>query len=118
VAVLDVGCDATNLVVSSPHALWYRSCGIAGQSFTRALVKDFNLTIAQAEQLKRAPESAKNLGKVYEALSPGLAEFLTEAQETLAAYAQAEPDCPIQQVLGVGGGFSLHGLFRHLRCGR
>ena len=117
-AVLDVGCDATNLVVSSPHALWYRSCGIAGQSFTRALVKDFNLTIAQAEQLKRAPESAENLDKVYEALSPGFAEFLTEAQETLATYAQAEPDRPIQQVLGVGGGFSLHGLFRHLRCGR
>jgi Tfp pilus assembly PilM family ATPase len=118
VAAIDVGCDATNLVVSSPHALWYRSCGIAGQSFTRALVKDFNLTIAQAEQLKRAPESTENLGKVYEALSPGFAEFLTEAQETLAAYAQAEPDRPIQQVLGMGGGFSLHGLFRCLRCGR
>jgi type IV pilus assembly protein PilM len=118
VAAIDVGTDATNLVVSSPHSLWYRSCGVAGQSFTRALVKDFNLTIVQAEQLKRAPESAERFGKVFESMSPGFEEFLKESQETLAAYARAEPNHPIQRVFGVGGGFTLHGLFRYLRCGR
>jgi Tfp pilus assembly PilM family ATPase len=118
VAAIDVGCDATNVVVSSPHALWYRSCGVAGQTFTRALVRDFNLTVAQAEQLKRAPESAENLACIFESLSPGFDGFFKEAQEALTAYAGAEPQHPMQRVVGTGGGFSLHGLFRHLRCGR
>ena len=90
-AALDVGCDVTNIVVSSPQSLWFHSCGVAGQSFTRALVKEFNLSIAQAEQLKRAPESAERLSDLYEALSPVFDDLLKEAQESLAAYAETDP---------------------------
>jgi type IV pilus assembly protein PilM len=118
VAAVDVGCDATNVVISSPDALWYRSCGVAGQTFTRALVKDFNLTVAQAEQLKRAPQSGEHLASVLESLSPGCDELVKELQSVLAAYAEAESLHPVQQVVGLGGGFALHGLFRCLRCGR
>lgn len=118
VATIDVGCDATNVVVSSPHALWHRSCGVAGQTFTRALVRDFNLTVAQAEQLKRAPESTEHLARVFESLSPAFDDLLKETQEALTAYAKAEPHHPMQRMVGTGGGFALHGLFRCLRCGR
>lgn len=118
VAALDIGCDVTNIVVSSPHSLWFRSCGVAGHSFTRALVKEFNLSIAQAEQRKRSPESAERLSDLYKLLSPMFADLLDEVQQSLAMYAEAWPDHPVQRVLGLGGGFSLHGLFRHLRCGR
>ena len=69
-AALDVGCDVTNVIVSSPQSLWFHSCGVAGRSFTRALVKEFNLSVAQAEQLKRAPESAQRIGQVEQALRP------------------------------------------------
>jgi Tfp pilus assembly PilM family ATPase len=118
VAALDVGCDVTNIVVGSPYALWYHSGGVAGQSFTRALVKEFNLGIAQAEQRKRAPESAGRLSNLYEAMSPVFEDLLRDVQGALAAYAEAEPNRPIQHILGLGGGFLLHGLFRYLRCGR
>jgi type IV pilus assembly protein PilM len=118
VAALDVGCEVTNLVVSSPHSLWFRSCGVAGHSFTRALVKDFNLSIAQAEQRKRAPESADRLSDFGQTLSPVFDDLLKELQQLLAVYARSQPDHPVERVLGLGGGFSLHGLFRHLRCGR
>ncbi len=118
VAALDVGCDVTNIVVSSPYSLWHHSGGVAGQSFTRALVKEFSLGIAQAEQRKRAPESAGRLSDLYEAMSPVFEDLLREVQEALAAYAEAEPNRPIQHIFGLGGGFFLHGLFRYLRCGR
>ncbi len=117
-AALDVGCDVTNIVVSSPDSLWFRRCGVAGQSFTRALVQEFNLSIAQAEQRKRAPATAERMSDLYAALSPVFDDLLTEVQESLASYSAAHPDRPVQRILAVGGGFALHGLFRHLRCGR
>lgn len=116
-AAVDIGCDVTNVVVSSPHSLWFRSCGVAGHNFTRALVKEFNLTVAQAEQRKRAPESAERLSDLYEALSPVFNDLLKEVQRSLTAYSESQPDRPIRSIFGLGGGFSLHGLFRYLRCG-
>ena len=118
VASLDVGCSSTNIIVSSPRSLWYHSCGIGGHSFTRALVQQFNLTVSQAEQQKRAPESAERLSELYAALSPVFADLLGEIQHSLSAYAESQPDCPVRQAFGFGGGFALHGLYRYLRCGR
>ncbi len=118
VAALDVGSDVTNIVVSSPHSLWFRSCGVAGHSFTRALVKGFNLSIAQAERRKRSPESAEHLSDLYEALSPVFDDLLKEVRQSLSAYTESQPHRPVHRILGLGGGFSLHGLFRYLRCGR
>jgi type IV pilus assembly protein PilM len=118
VAAVDVGCNVTNLIVSSPQSLWFRSCGVAGHSFTRALVKEFKLSVVQAEQRKRSPESSQRFSDVCEAMLPVFEDLLKELQQALAAYAVAQPDRPVQCVVGSGGGFLLHGLFRHLRCGR
>ena len=81
-AALDVGCDVTNVVVSSPRSLWFHSCGVAGQSFTRALVKERGCTILQAEQLKRTPEAAGRLSDVYAAMTPVLDDFLRTCLES------------------------------------
>jgi type IV pilus assembly protein PilM len=117
-AAVDVGCDATNIVVSSPQSLWFHSCGVAGQSFTRAVVRELKLTVAQAEQLKRRPESAPRMSDLYGAMGPVFDDLLQETQHALAAYAAAQPDLPIERVIGIGGGFSLHGLLRCFRSGR
>jgi type IV pilus assembly protein PilM len=117
-AALDVGCDVTNIVVSSHKSLWFHSCGVAGQSFTRALVREFKLSVAQAEQLKRRPESAERMSDLYEAIGPLFDDLLDETQHALAAYAAAQPDLPVERLVGLGGGFALHGLLRHLRFGR
>ncbi len=117
-AAVDVGCNVTNLVVSSPQSLWFRSCGVAGHSFTRALVTEFKLSLAQAEQRKRSPESAERFSDLYEAISPVFEDLLQELRQALAAYAVAQPDRPVQRLLGVGGGLSLHGMLRWLWHGR
>ncbi len=117
-AALDVGGDMTSLIVSSPQSLWFHSCGVAGRSFTRALVKELNLSVAQAEQLKRAPESAPQIGPFQQALAPVFDDLLREVRQSLAVYAQAEPGRPVGQLFGLGGGFALHGMFRYFRCGR
>jgi type IV pilus assembly protein PilM len=118
VAAVDIGCDVTNLVVGSPRSPWFHSCGMAGHSLSRALVREYNLTLAQAEERKRNPESVECFSDLYEILSPLFGELLKELQESLAAYTESQPDCPIQGIVGLGGGFLMHGLFRYLRCGR
>jgi type IV pilus assembly protein PilM len=118
IAAIDIGCDVTNFVVSSPSSLWYRSCGVAGQNFTRGLVKEFQLSVTQAEKQKLAPESAKCLLDFQEALLPVFDDLLAEVRRCLATYAESRPDRPVQRLYGVGGGFAMHGLFRYLRCGR
>ncbi len=118
VVAVDIGCDVTNLVISSHKSLWFRSCGVAGHSFTRALVKEFKLSVAQAEQRKRSPELSERFSDLYEAMSPVFEDLLNELRQSLAAYCAAQPDRPIQRILGVGGGFSLHGLLRWLWHGR
>lgn len=118
VAAIDVGCDVTNIVVSSPYSLWFHGCGVAGQSFTRALVREFHYSTVQAEEKKRAPESAGRLSELFEAWSPPFQDLLKESRASLASYAEAVPDRPVRQIVGMGGGFSLHGLLRGFRCGR
>jgi type IV pilus assembly protein PilM len=118
VAAMDIGAEMTNIVVSSPYSLWFHSCGVAGHSFTRALVKEFCMSLAQAEQTKRAPETAKRFSGVCETLLPVFEDLSEEMQRSLVAFAETQPDHHVQQVLTVGGGAMLHGLLRYLRCGR
>jgi type IV pilus assembly protein PilM len=118
IATIDVGADVTNLIVSLPQSVWFHSCGVGGHSFSRALVREWKYSLAQAEQFKREPESAERLSDLYEAMSPVFEDFMKEVQQALSAYAQAHPHRPVERVLGAGGGFALHGLLRYLRFGR
>jgi Tfp pilus assembly PilM family ATPase len=115
ICVLDVGSDSTNVVISSPASVWFRTFGQGGNSFTGALVKHFSLTHAQAEQIKREPAKAPRYGQLCEALRPIFVQFAGEVERSLANYAKLFPDTPVKQIFGLGGAFQTHGLLRHLR---
>ena len=117
-AVLDLGAEEANFVVTSQRGVWFRSFGLAGDSFTSALVKEFQLTYDQAEQLKRQPERARRYCQIRDALEPLLAQLADEVQRSLASYRRLSYASPPERLLGVGGGFALHGLVRRLRLGR
>ncbi|HLA83844.1 MAG TPA: pilus assembly protein PilM [Thermoguttaceae bacterium] len=118
VAALDIGADATNFLVSSRDSLWFHACGVDGQSFNRALSKTLRLDAAEAERRKRSPETAERFSDLYGALNSVFEDLLNEVQRSLSLYAGAQPQRPVERLLGLGGGFRLHGLFRFLRCGR
>ena len=117
IALLDVGSNQTHLVVSSPTSVWFRSSGLGGEQFTRALVRDFKLTAAQAESLKRDPAGAESLHRMYHALAPALEALLADARSMLDAFVASHRTQRIERVLGCGGSFQLHGLLRYLRSG-
>jgi type IV pilus assembly protein PilM len=118
IAVVDVGTEATNVVVSSPRRVWFRTFTQGGASFTRELVKQLKLTHDQAEQLQRQPAKARRYSQLEAAVQPLLVQLTGEIERSLATYSRVDPDHPVLHVYGMGGGFQFQGLLRFLRTGR
>jgi type IV pilus assembly protein PilM len=114
---LDVGAANTNMVISSPRSVWFRTIGVGGDQFTAQLVRQFGLTQDEAEQLKREPAKARRYSTLRDALQPTLAQLASEVDCSLATYAKLFPEYSVRQLYGLGGAFQTHGLLRQLRRG-
>ena len=117
-AVIDMGNDTMNVMALAPRLAWFHNCGLGGYSFTRALVKELQVSSAQAEQIKRTPTAAVDLAPVFTAMEAVFETVAEEVQSALAAFAKAHRHRHVARILGVGGGFQIHGLLRYLRFGR
>lgn len=113
IGLLDVGSDATNLVVSTPQTIWFRSLKRGGADLTEALARECQLTFEQAEQVKQRPARARRLSRVAAALGPQFGGLADEVQRSLQAQNQ-----PLDRLIVVGGGMETHGLLRWLRQGK
>jgi type IV pilus assembly protein PilM len=118
IAIIDVGTSSTNVVISSPGCTWFRSFGQAGDNFTSVILKQFKLTSEQAEVVKREPAKARRYYLFKEAVHPLFVQLTSEVERSLANYHKLYPDHKVGQVFGIGGGFRMHGLLRHLRNGK
>ena len=114
VALLDLGAQSANLVLSAPDLVWFRSLAVAGDLFTNTLLRPLKLTREQAEQLKREPARARRVYRLYELWDPILTNLADEVERSLAACRRQFPGLEVQQMFGLGGGFQLHGVLRHL----
>ncbi len=112
VVLMDVGSEATNIVVSSPTSVWFRSFGLGGNDFVRALIKEYNLSFAPAERLKRNPLNAPRINQFYGALEPELMKLVKDVERSLAALKSEYQGQSVQRLWCVGGGMYLHGLLR------
>ncbi len=117
-ALIDIGFDTTNFIVSSPRNLWFRSFGMGGETFTQALVKQFQLTREQAEELKRNPAKARRYSLYCATQESLLVQLVSEVERSLASYSRYNSHQPAERLYGLGGGFQTHGLLRYLRCGK
>ncbi len=113
-AMLDVGTRATNLVICSAHGIWFRTLRFGGVDFTEAILRPFNLTYEQAEQVKRQPVRARRLNRLYGELDTVLSRFTAETQRSMASYEKDHRGPGVAKVWGCGGGFQVHGLLRQL----
>jgi Tfp pilus assembly PilM family ATPase len=115
ICLLDVGVEGTNFVISSPHGVWFRSVRQGTHELTSALVKDLQLTYAQAELLQREPHRARRLYQLLDLWQPWVAQLASEAGKSLEAYGKLYPAAPISRLYGLGGGFGVFGLLQQLR---
>ena len=117
-ALLDVGFDSTNFLVSSPRNLWFRSFGLGGENFTQALVKHFQLTGEQPEELKRKPAKARRYSLYCATQESLFVQLVGEVERSLSSYSRMTSGDPVFRLYGLGGAFQTHGLLRYLRWGK
>jgi type IV pilus assembly protein PilM len=115
IVALDIGADASNLVVTDGgRIIWQRPIPLGGNHFTRALTKDLKLTFAKAEHLKRNATKSPDLKKILASLKPVLNDFVGEVQRSLGYFTNTHRDAQIEYVIGLGNAFRLPGLQRFL----
>jgi type IV pilus assembly protein PilM len=117
-AVLDLGSDAMNVLIGSPRLVWLHGSGFGCHNFTKVLVRQQRLTLAQAEELLRDPLRAESLYAHYQTLEPVFEELAKQIEAAFAQFTRAHRHAKITRLLGVGGGFRIHGLFGYLRLNR
>src|SRR3954470_16774430 len=112
VVALDIGTDASNLVITDgERIIWQRPIPLGGNHFTRALTKDLKLTFAKAEHLKRNAtrpvDKTVDLKKILSSLKPVLNDFSSEVQRSLGFFTNTHRDAEIQYMVGLGNAFRL-----------
>jgi type IV pilus assembly protein PilM len=115
VVVLDVGTDASNLIITDAgKIIWQRPLAIGGNHFTRALTKEMKLTFAKAEHLKRNAAKSPDLAQILKALRPILTDFVGEVQRSLGYFTNTHRDAHIAHLVGLGSAFKLPGLQKYM----
>jgi len=108
--LVSIGVDTSDLVITNGFKVWQRSLPMGGSSFTKALVKDMQLTFAKAENVKRNAVRAEDPRAVFAAMRPVFKDFATEVQRSINYYTGAEKTATIGRVLLAGNAAKLRGL--------
>lgn len=110
VALVSVGVDSTDLVVTNGRRIWQRSIPAGGSNFTRALVQGMKLTFSRAETLKRNAVKAEDPKAVFKTMKPVFNEFASELQRSLNYFTGTDKTATISKVLLMGNATKLRGL--------
>ena len=112
-AVIDVGGDATNLVVCERNYVWMRAIVHGTKRWDDAIVRDLPVNRSQSEKLRKDPSRAKWMHQVTTTLDKEFSQLREDLKRSINGYPKtSEPG--IKLVLGTGGGFSQFGLLQHL----
>lgn len=113
--IVDLGAENTDLIIAEGETIWLRSIPIGGNNFTEALVKNFKLKFAKAEELKRNAATSKYGRQILQAMRPVFADLVAEIQRSIGFYASVHRDSRIARVIALGGTFRLPGLQKYLQ---
>ncbi|GAA4429506.1 pilus assembly protein PilM [Bremerella cremea] len=115
--ILDVGSDASHLVICGANSIWFRSLEVGGENFTRILVRQMSLTFSKAEELKKKPDTADEIFKLYDVLDPVLKNISKESSYSVNTYSGLDRE-RLAEVKLIGGGSYMHGLLTFLQHGK
>ena len=114
VAIISMGTDATDLVITNGYRVWQRSIPLGGSHFTKALIRELKLTFAKAEHLKRNATAATDPKAVFQAMRPVFSDLLTELQRSIGYFSNLDRAAKIGRVVALGNAMKLPGLRRYL----
>jgi type IV pilus assembly protein PilM len=114
VVLLDIGTQASDLIVADQGRVWVRTFPLGGHQFTEAIASTFKLEYRKAERLKREAEKHEHKKHIFQAMRPVFADLAQDVQRSLAYYRQLHPESSLTKVIGMGSTFRLMGLRKFL----
>lgn len=113
-AVLSMGTDTSDLIVTNGYRLWQRSIPIGGNHFTKQLSKELKLTFAKAEHLKRNARQAEDPKAIFQAMRSVFNDMVTEVQRSLSFFQTVDRKAKIKGLVLLGNAVKLPGLSQYL----
>jgi len=113
-AVLSIGTEATDMVVTDGFRVWQRSIPIGGNHFTRQLTKELKHTFVSAEQEKRKAREAKDPKAIFQAMRPVFNDLAAEVQRSISYFESLHREATLERVLLMGNTIKLPGLQQYL----
>ncbi|MDR0522676.1 MAG: pilus assembly protein PilM [Planctomycetaceae bacterium] len=110
-----VGTNATDVIITDGIKVWTRNIPLGGNSFTKALTRELQLTFSKAEYLKRNIATSKDVDeqkRVVTAMRPVFNEMLNEVNRSLEYYLTINRKAKFSKIIALGNAVKLPG-FRH-----
>ncbi|HEY1068770.1 MAG TPA: pilus assembly protein PilM, partial [Pirellulales bacterium] len=115
VVLLSMGTDATDFIATNGYRVWFRSIPLGGNHFTKALMKEFDLTFAKAEHLKRNATTSTSPKAVFQAMKPIFADLVTQVERSIQFYSNVNREAKIKKIIGLGNVMKLPGIRTYLQ---
>ena len=110
---LCIGTDATDVVITNGVNIWIRNIPLGGNSFTKALTRELQLTFSKAEYLKRNINISKDVDeqkRVITAMRPVFNDMVNEVNRSLEYYQTLNRKATFQKIITLGNAAKLPGL--------
>jgi len=110
VMVVDVGTNATDIVVAERGIGWMRSFPLGGHSFTEAISGGFDIPYKKAEKLKLEGAASKHAKQVMQRMKDTFDSLISEIRKSKEFYETTHPGASIEKILGTGSTLKIPGL--------
>ncbi len=114
VVLLDIGTNATDLIILHEGRCWIRTFPLGGTHFTEAIANSFKLSYSKAEKLKHEAATNKYAKQIMQAMRPVFSDLLQDVQRSIGYYQSLHRDADLTDIVGLGSTFKIPGLRKFL----
>lgn len=110
VMYLDIGTQATDVIIANEGRCWIRTFPLGGSHFTEAIASAFKLSYSKAEKLKLEAATSKYAKQIMQAMRPVFSDLLQDLQRSIGYYHSLHREAELNTIIGLGSTFKIPGL--------
>ncbi len=117
--IIDIGDATTSMVIlKDGDFVFLRDVLLGGRDFTQAIAKGFNISMEEAEHIKKRIDSHPEKEKLYTVITPVMDEFVLEITRSLNYFRENIENVQVfNRLFFTGGGSKLTGFLSYLESG-
>ena len=114
IVYIDIGTNATDVIVAEAGRCWIRTFPLGGTHFTEAIASAFKLSYSKAEKLKLEASDSKYAKQIMQAMRPVFSDLLQDLQRSIGYYQSLHRESQLTNMVGIGSTFKIPGLRKFL----